>query len=299
MNLQKVVKDIKTLKIQGATNIALAGSKALNLVAQNSQQKTKKDFLKEINNAQFLLVNARVTEPKIKNSLKYILLKLRSRTVPELKEQIKQKSEYVLKHLTESKDYIGHIGSLKIKNNMIIFTHCHSSTVIKILKYAKTKHRRFYVHNTESRPLYQGRITAKEQAKAKIPIQLYVDSAAIEALKNADIMLIGADAITANGDIVNKIGSRLFAETAERYNVKIYACTDSWSYDPETKHHKEKIEQRDPSEVWKHPPKHVKIINPAFEVIPAKLVDGIISELGFYKPEHFLHKVKRNYPWLR
>src|SRR3990167_4918454 len=262
MNLQKVVKDIKTLKIQGATNIALAGSKALNLVAQNSQQKTKKDFLKEINNAQFLLVNARVTEPKLKNSLKYILLKLRSKTVPELKEQIKQKSEYVLKHLTESKDYIGHIGSLKIKNNMIIFTHCHSSTVIKILKYAKTKHRRFYVHNTESRPLYQGRITA-------------------------------------NGDIVNKIGSRLFAETAERYNVKIYACTDSWSYDPETKHHKEKIEQRDPSEAWKHPPKHVKIINPAFEVIPAKLVDGIISELGFYKPEHFLHKVKRNYPWLR
>ncbi len=299
MNLKKVVKDIKTLKIQGAVNIAIAGTRALSQVAQKSRAKTKKQFLKEIKKAQEKLATARATEPEMRNALKYITAKLKQRTISELKKEVKVRTDYVLKHFNETKDYIGHLGSLKIKKNMIIFTHCHSSTVIKVLTHAKRKHKRFYVHNTETRPLYQGRKTAKELAKAKIPVQHYVDSAAMIALKDADIMLIGADAITAKGNVINKIGSRLLAEAAEFYNVKVYICTDSWAYDPETKYHKEKIEQREPSEVWEHRPKGVKVINPAFEVIPPKLIDGIISELGFFKPEHFLHKVKRQYPWLK
>lgn len=299
MNLKQIINDIKTLKIQGAVNIAIAGVKALDLVAQKSSTKNKKDFLKELYNAKTLLSNARVTEPELRNSLKYVLLKLKAKTIPDLKKEIKHRSDYVLKHLKETREYIGHIGSLKIKNNMIIFTHCHSSTVIQILKHAKMNKKRFYVHNTETRPLYQGRKTAKELAEANIPVQHYIDSAGMLALKDADLMLIGADAITANGDVINKIGSRLLAEAAEFYNVRVYVCTDSWAYDPETKYHKEKIEQREPSEVWEHRPKGVKIINPAFEIIPSELINGIITELGFFKPENFLHKVKRTYPWLK
>ena len=299
MKLNQTVKDIKTLKIQGAVNIAITAVKALNQVSKSSKAKKKKELLLELKKAQTKLATARITEPEMRNGLKYILRKPFPRTVKEIKKEINQRTSFVVEHFNNSKDYIGHRGSLKIKNNMIIFTHCHSSTAIKVLEYAKKKRKRFYVHNTETRPLYQGRKTAKELSKLKIPVQHYIDSAAMLALKDADIMLIGADEITAKGDVINKVGSRLLAEAAEFYNTRVYVCTDSWAYNSETKRHKPRIEQRDPAEVWKKAPKGIKIINPAFEIIPAKLIDGIISELGLHKPEHFLMKVKKHYPWLK
>lgn len=299
MVLNKTIADIRGLKIQGAVNIAIAAAKALNHVAQESDAKKKKHLLRELHEVKAKLTATRPTEPKMRNCLKFILNWPKVKTVPELKHLIREKTHLAISHLEENKDYVAHVCSEKIKNHMTVFTHCHSSTVVVALKHAKRKGRKFQVHNTETRPLFQGRITAKELAEAGIPVHHYVDSAAMLALKDADLMLIGSDAITAKGEVVNKIGSRLMAEAAEFYGVRVYVCTDSWDYDPETMHHPEKIEYREPSEVWERKPKGVRVINPAFEVIPPHLIAGIISELGVYKPEIFVHKVKRHYPWLR
>ncbi|MFA5141413.1 MAG: S-methyl-5-thioribose-1-phosphate isomerase [Candidatus Woesearchaeota archaeon] len=299
MSLDQVVKDIESLKIQGAATIAKAAVDAFKKEAQKCKVKSRGGYLKEMHSAKNKLIASRPTEPKMRNALKYILSKMKGKTPLELKKEIVDKADEVLQHFHEVKDSIAHQGSLKIHNGMIVFTHCHSSTVIGILKYAKQKHKKFFVRNTETRPLFQGRMTAREIAKLDIPIKHYVDSAGMLALKDADIMLIGADAITAKGEVINKIGSRLLAEVADFYGVKVYVCTDSWAYDPETKIHPEIIEQRDPSEVWENRPNGVKVMNPAFEIIPPELISGIISELGVFKPEHFLYKVKRHYKWLK
>ncbi len=268
----QICKDIKSLKIQGAINVAKAGVEALKL-------KHDPASIKEI-------ISQRPTEPALRNAIDFSL------------ENIKKNPDKALKHFENAKKKIAQIGSRKIPNNSIIFTHCHSSTVINILKEAAKK-KKFQVHCTETRPKFQGRITAKELAQANIPVTLFVDSAARYALKKSDIMLIGADAILSNGKVANKVGSELFAEVAKKYDIPVFVCTNSWKFDPKTIYgYTEELEKRDNREVWEKPPKGVKISNIAFELVHPNVIDGIISELGVYDVNTFINEVKKKHPWM-
>ena len=112
-------------------------------------------------------------------------------------------------------------------------------------------------------------------------------------------MLLGADAVTSEGKVINKIGSELFTEIADRYEVPVYVCTDSWKFDPKSVFgYEEEIEKRKPTEIWPTAPRGVKIANFAFEKVNPDLITGIISELGIYKPSIFVEEVKRAYPWM-
>jgi len=270
--VERTVRDIKTMRIQGAENIARAA-----IVAWSKAKDKKKASEK--------LAKARPTEPMLRNALRYL-------------EKFGD-AESLLKKLDEDRKKIEEIGSKKIQNNSIVYTHCHSSTVTSIIKKAWRDGKKFEVHVTETRPFFQGRITAKELAAEGIPVTLFVDSAARLALKNADIMLIGCDAITAEGIVINKIGSELFAEIANKYDIPVYVATHSLKFDPLTFFGFEvEIERRASKEVWNKPPKGVKISNYVFEKINPKLITGIISELGVLKPETFIQEVKKAYKWL-
>jgi translation initiation factor 2B subunit (eIF-2B alpha/beta/delta family) len=170
-----------------------------------------------------------------------------------------------------------------------VFTHCHSTNVINALVYAHKKAKKFEVYNTETRPLFQGRKTAKELAKAGIKITDFVDSAVDLALegrqgfKKISIILIGCDAILKTG-IINKVGSAAIAELANLHKIPLYIVADSWKFSPK----KLSLEQRDFHEVWQRAPKHIKVRNPAFELVDKKYIKGIISELGILKFDEFI-----------
>ena len=267
MNLRKIVKKIKEVKIQGAENIAIAALKA---------PLFKGASVKE-------LLKARPTEPALRNAIKFAK---------------KYGQEKALEHFKKAREKIINYGIKRIKP--VIFTHCHSSTVISILKYAKQKGKKFEVINTETRPLYQGRKTAEELSRLGIRITTITDSAAKDALtkggeiKKANVVLLGADAILKNGDVINKIGSGMFAEIAYYEKVPVYICANSWKFSSRNV----KIEERSFKEIWKNAPKNVKIKNPAFEVIDKKYITGIVSELGILSPKQFIKKVKRVYRWI-
>jgi len=285
---QTIVDNIKTVKIQGAENIAKAGAKALFIISQ------KKSALL-LEKARKILLKTRPTEPCLRNVLNYIMFGLDEGDFTSIQRRVNE----VMEHFEKSDEKIAEIGAKKINNGGVIFTHCHSSAVIEILKKAKKQGKRFQVHNTETRPLFQGRKTAKELALAGIPVVHYVDSAARLALKHADLMLIGADAISSEGKIINKIGSELFAEYADKQGIPIYSCMDSWKFDPKTIFgYEEKIEEREGKEVWATAPKGIKVDNHAFERVESELVTGVISELGIYHPEVFVEEVKKAYPWM-
>ena len=156
------------------------------------------------------------------------------------------------------------------------------------------------VYNTETRPLFQGRKTVNDMVKAKIPVKHFVDSGARIALKECDLMFIGADAITSEGKVINKIGSEMFSIIAEKYEVPVYVFADSWKFDPTSLFGSEiPIERRSGKEVWDRAPKKgVEISNIAFERVHPDLISAIISELGVYTPEGFVTEVKKTYPWL-
>ncbi|RLE39078.1 ribose 1,5-bisphosphate isomerase [Candidatus Woesearchaeota archaeon] len=280
---KKIIKDIKTLRIQGAENVALAGLKVLEKAIK--LKLSEKEILVTIKD----ILTSRPTEPMLKNCLNYVLSK------PDTIEEIRK----IRSHIKESREKIIAFGVQKIPDKSTVYTHCHSSTVTAILKHAKANGKKIEVHNTETRPTLQGRITARELSKAGIPVKHYIDSAARIALKKADIALIGADAITSETKVINKIGSELIAEAAKKLDVPLYCCTNSWKFDPNTIYGKETmIELRPAKEIWSSPPKKVQIFNFAFERVSPELITAIISELGVYRPQLFVSEFKRTYPEL-
>lgn len=297
MNFQTIVEDIRNLKIQGAQAVAKASIQALQIVAKEIRHERKFEQIHNLNRAKKILFKTRPTEPAMRNALNYVMNNIEE--AEDTHQEITKRVKEVNKHFDFVKNKIAQIGTKKIRNGMIIFTHCHSSTVIEVLKQAKKQRKRFTVHNTETRPRFQGRLTAQELARAGIPVVHYVDSAARLALKKADIMLIGADAITVEGKVINKIGSELTAEIAEKWDIPLYVCTDSWKFDPKSVFgYEEEIEKRPPTEIWPTAPKGVLINNFAFERINPNLITGVISELGIYKPTIFVEEIRRAYPWM-
>lgn len=296
-SFNSILRDIKSIKIQGATNIAKAAVDAIIISAKENKKLSEKELLHSLKEHKKEMMKARPTEPCMRNSLNFLFEGIDHEK--NILQFLHKRSEEITDHFKKAEEKISLFTSRKIRNNDIIFTHCHSSSVTKSIITAKKQGKTFTVHNTETRPLYQGRITAKELAREDIPVVHYVDSAARLALKDADIMLLGADAVTSEGKVINKIGSELFAEVADKYNIPLYICTDSWKIDPESVFgYKEEIKKRLSAEVWPAAHEGIKISNLAFEKIDPSLIAGIISELGVYSPYTFIEEVRRTYHWL-
>jgi ribose 1,5-bisphosphate isomerase len=179
-------------------------------------------------------------------------------------------------------------GAKLVPDGAVVLTHCHSSSSTKILIEAKRMRKKFSVVCFETRPRFQGRRTATELAEAGIDVTLTVDGAMNLFMKKADIVIVGADSVTSRGDLINKIGTSTLAHIARMNDVSFYSAAELSKYSPMTIFGtREKIEERDPAEVWDKPPKGLTIRNPAFEATAAKYINGYVTELGVIPPESF------------
>jgi translation initiation factor 2B subunit (eIF-2B alpha/beta/delta family) len=257
LRFNRIAKRIKEIKIQGATNVARAALKAYYLIPS---EKSKK-----------ILLSLRPTEPMLSHVLALA---------------DKKPKEEIMSHFDEAQSKMNNLVFNLIKNDYRIFTHCHSTNVVKALIYAKKQGKNFRVYNTETRPLFQGRLTAKELSRAGIKVTNFVDSGANIALKQVDLVLLGADALLKD-KVINKIGSGMISQLAFDNKVPVYIVADSWKYSNKNV----KIEERNFREVWGTKSVHIK--NPAFEPIPIKFVKGIITELGLMSYKDFLKKVSK------
>ncbi|MHA2430608.1 MAG: ribose 1,5-bisphosphate isomerase, partial [Promethearchaeota archaeon] len=157
----------------------------------------------------------------------------------------------------------------------------------------------FKVVATETQPRLQGRKTVNNLINAGIEVIHVVDSAMRWAVNNLDVdlIIIGADSITSEGTIINKIGSRLLALVAHEEHVPFYVATPLLKYNPQTSFGLlEKIEMRDPKEVWDDAPDNLRILNPAFETVSRRYIDGLISEAGIFAPSHIHNYFTKLYP---
>jgi len=295
-HLKKAFNRIKALKVQGASNVRKTIIKALKRTAIKSKAKTIKEMKKEIKKAGLYLAKARPTEPEARNAIRIIFHSMKGKNIKELRKAIiKACNEFELNREKALK-LIAEIGAKKIKKNSIVLTHCHSHTVEEIIKKAAKQKKIKKVIATETRPKMQGHITAENLSKAGINVMLINDSAVSTFMKEADIVLVGADAIQADGSIINKIGTKTIALIAFYFKKPLYCCTSSLKFDPMTLLGKtEKIEEREAKEIWKKKIKKVKIRNPAFDVTEAKFVKGIISEEGILKPKEFVRIMKKKF----
>jgi len=164
MTVQDTAKRIKDLEIQGARNVAIAAIESVENLARQTKARDKTEFLEEISEAKRILFATRETEPLMRNAIRWIISQLdksREKKVKKLTEIVSSSSRQFLKDLEHSKDRIAEIGARRIRRGCVVLTHCHSSTVTHLLKRAVQEGKTFEVICTETRPLFQGRTTAK------------------------------------------------------------------------------------------------------------------------------------------
>lgn len=197
---------------------------------------------------------------------------------------------------------MGRHGAELIRDGQTILTHCNAGslatagygTALGVIRSAWEQGKKINVIADETRPVLQGaRLTAWELMQDQIPVTLITDNMAGSLMRQGKIHLcvVGADRIAANGDVANKIGTYSVAVLAKAHNIPFYVAAPSSTIDLNTKSGADiPIEQRNPSEVTtihgSHPvaPKDVAVYNPAFDVTPAELITGIITERGVFKP---------------
>ena len=166
-------------------------------------------------------------------------------------------------------------GTDAVKSNSVILTYSRSSTVSKILQGCKNKG--VSVICSESRPKYEGRKLALELARKGIDVVLTTDAALAFMADEADIILIGADAILENR-IVNKAGTAPLLTYANERNKKIYVAASSYKVFPFVF-----VKKEDDREVWKDAPEGVEIKNFYFDVADIRHVNYFITERGVSK----------------
>ncbi len=282
--VKKTYEEIKKLNIQGATDVALEAARSLKKIEE--KQKLKKSIE--------LLKRSRPTEPMMRNGLRYI--KSKHGEGKETERAVKEFEEMVQDSVKE----ITKKGAKYLPEETSIMTHCHSSLVEKIITKADEKGKIEKVIAPETRPKYQGRTTAKKLAEKGVDVTVCVDSAKIEMLEEADLAMVGADVITSDSYLFNKIGTHELALSANVMKGKSFlVATQLLKIAPETLEGKrEEVEERNPEEVWKNPPDGVKIRNPAFDATPPKYINSMVTEHGIIHPFNAIDNARRKYPWI-
>lgn len=287
--VSKTVKEIKALKIQGAERIAISAITAIQKGLENSKETDFRRLLTMLQNSKILLESARPTEPALRNSLNYIF-NIPDTANDKIKQALLERCKQLLEEEKKWSETISSFGLKIIKQNLQVYTHCHSTEVVKLIRTAKQAGLDFSVNNTETRPLYQGRITATEISNIGVPVNYYEDNAMLQAIKNSDIILLGCDAVTEKG-IYNKIGSGIIGIVAMQLRKPLIICAPSWKYSKT----EPIIEERDDNEVWPKHPAGIKVHNPAFELVPKQQVSKVISEFGMQNFNEFYKAAKKKW----
>ena len=295
------------MRIRGAAQIGRAAAEGLSIAAMNIRTESPQEYMDQLEGAYRLLLNTRPTAVSLPNALRYVMHRVRlafkkGMDVDELRAITVRAAEDFKKSSQEAVRRISDIGAKRIKNGDLIMTHCNSSVAISILKEAKRQGKEFRVIATETRPRFQGRLTAKALSEAGIPVTLIVDSAARYFMPKVDKVIVGADVVTANGAVVNKIGTSQIALAAKEARVRVFVGAETYKFSPSTVLGElVEIEERPPEEVV--PPeelsqlKGVTVANPAFDVTPPEFIDIIITERGIIPPQASVLILMEEFGW--
>jgi ribose 1,5-bisphosphate isomerase len=283
------------MKIRGAGEIARSAVQALLITAESSRAKIASELYEELNATAKLLLATRPTAVSLPNGIRYVMRRvstdiMKGGSAEEIRAGTVKTAEDFIANSLSAVERIGEIGAKRIRDGDIVLTHCNSTAVTSVLRTAWMQGKRFQVYATETRPRFQGRITARELGSVGIPVTMILDDAARLVMNDVEKVLVGADAITANGALVNKIGTSLIALAAHEARVRVFVAAETYKFSPETMIGELiEIEERNPVEIISSSDlaqlPNTKVRNPAFDVTPPEYIDLIITERGIIPPQ--------------
>ena len=302
----EIAEKIRNMTIRGAGKIARSAAECLIIVARESKAKTTREFWEDLVETARFVNSTRPTAVSLPNALRYVLIRayksyMEGSSLDDLRETVILSGEEFIENSIAAVERIGEIGSRRISDGDVILTHCHSTAALGILLHAHKHGKRFKVFSTETRPRFQGRIASRILAENGIPVTLIVDSAARFVMDRVDKVVVGSDAIAANGAVVNKIGTSQIALAAYEARVRVMVAAETYKFSPETLTGRLiEIELRPETEVVdrEYIERYgVSVLNPAFDVTPPEYVDVIVTEKGLIPPQAAIIVLKREFGW--
>ncbi len=300
---QESCQAIKDMIVRGAGAIGAAAGYAMAQAWMQAPNNHRNAFALEAKK------QIEATRPTARN-LFYAVEKVFQAGFISLEKAISTAQEIAEKDIDDSRR-IGVFGQDLFAQKTHVLTHCNAGwlafvdygTALSPIYSARDQQKEVFVYVSETRPRAQGaRLTAWELSNEKIPHIIIPDSAAaaLMAQGKVDLIITGADRIARNGDVANKIGTLDRAILAKYYNIPFYVAAPLSTFDADCPTGDEiVIEERDPEEVlYQEGPTKDGVIaqirvaaldstafNPAFDVTPAHLITGIVTEKGIIQPQ--------------
>lgn len=286
---------ISSMETRGAATIADTAASALADQARESQADNPTEFRAELRRAARMLGDTRPTAVSLPNTLRFVLKEMNGTSVEELRSSVLQAVSTFRDQLEKAQGRLGRIGANRLRDGDTVMFHCHSTDAVACIEAAREQGKSLTAVVKETRPRKQGHITARQLRNLDVPVTLIVDNAARRYLDTADHVLVGADSITADGGVINKIGTSGLAVNARERGVPIMVAAQTIKLHPDTlTGHTVEIEMRDETEVLSHDERStitamddtgLTVENPAFDVTPPRYVDAIVTERGQFPPE--------------
>ena len=288
--VEEIAEAIRDMRIRGAGRIARAAARALMIAAREYTGGSVEEFKRYMEEVARHLLETRPTAVSLPNAVNYVMNRLRAASpssVEEARRIVVEAAEEFIEYSEAAVRRIGEIGSRLIETGDVVLTHCNSSAVESILRTAWRSGKRFRVYATETRPRFQGHITARHLAEEGIPVTLIPDSAVLYVIERwVTKVIVGADTVAANGAVINKIGTSQIALAAKTKGIPFIVATETYKFSPYTVTGQTvEIEERSPREVLPEPLPGVEVRNPAFDATPPEYIDMIVTERGIIPPK--------------
>ena len=303
----QVWEAIKKLRVRGAPAIGVCAAFGVLVGVREEKARTAADAIAAGLETAAYLATSRPTAVNLFYALdrmRGLLAQCNTLATPdEVAARVEAEAVAMFNEDAETCRALGEHGAALISDGDGVLTHCNAGalaatqygTALAAMFRAHELGRKFRVFADETRPLLQGaRLTAWELMQAGIDVTLICDNMAAHVMREGRIQLaiVGADRIAANGDTANKIGTYSVAVCCKAHRIPFYVSAPLTTFDLDIEDGSQiPIEQRDESEITRGfgtrtAPEGVKVYNPAFDVTPAELIAGIVTEKGILRPPY-------------
>ncbi len=304
--VESVWEAIKMLRVRGAPAIGIAAAYGVVVGIQTTSGKELSEVLARLHEVADYLATSRPTAVNLfwaLDRIRAVAKKCEAESTDgeELRTAILDEARAIHQDDREICRAIGRYGSELLNDKIGVLTHCNAGglatadygTALAVFFTAHEQGKQLQVFVDETRPLLQGaRLTAWELRQRGLSATLICDSMAAQVMREGRVQAVitGADRIAANGDSANKIGTYSLSILAKHHNIPFYIAAPVSTFDLSIATGDEiPIELRDPAEIThgfgrQTAPDGVDVYNPAFDVAPAELIRGIITERGVISP---------------
>ncbi len=294
ISAQHVIDEIRNMNVKGGSPFGRAAAWAYKLAAEQEVFKDKSELKERFDNISSQMLQLKPTMATIYNS-KDLVYKLLDKMPEEMNIKDVQKSvielcDQIISYSLNAVQQLGIYGANIIKDGDTVMMHSYSSALMSVFTAAVKGGKSFNVICTESRPLRESRLAATILQSLKVPVTYVTDASIWEFMPKADCIIMGADTITYDGSVANKMGTALISQLALNCKKPVYIASEVYKLDRRTKEgYQVLLERRTKDEIIVEGDFQsldgINIVNQFFDLTPARNITALITEFGVIAPQ--------------